>query len=267
MQHLPIPTIHAKILAYGCTTMRGIESRGNPERRQTAALPECAGAAFGRAGRPGPADAAGAKAVPRVACPSPYTDSRCPPIAMDGPVVNRLKPRRGGLFIAPGPPPPSFFLFFSGAGTARSLSWPPAAPLKNKKKGCESRFSYRQATPDRVIEAAHGVGGKEAQKLRVRSSRIKPNQTKSNRSNQKAQRMGPAPPAHRSSKALPRAGRQHAPSTRATSASLVRPDWTRARAESASDGLAARRSRSPAARPRRSRSLERNHSTRGRRPR
>jgi len=43
MEHLPIPAIRAKILAYGCTTLRGIESRRSPEGRQTAALLECAG--------------------------------------------------------------------------------------------------------------------------------------------------------------------------------------------------------------------------------
>jgi len=38
---------------------------------------------------------------------------------------------------------PSFFLFFSGAGQARLSNCPPAAPLKNKKKGCGSWSSYK----------------------------------------------------------------------------------------------------------------------------
>jgi hypothetical protein len=38
-------------------------------------------------------------------------------------------------------PPPSFFLFFSGAGLARMSKRPSAAPLKNKKKGGRLRFS------------------------------------------------------------------------------------------------------------------------------
>ena len=75
---------------------------------------------------------------------------------MDGPVVNRPKPRRGGLFIAPAPPPPSFFLFFSGAAGGELDGEAIPAPLKNKKKGCESRSSYRQATPDGVIEVGAG---------------------------------------------------------------------------------------------------------------
>jgi hypothetical protein len=40
MEHLRIPTVHVKILAYGCTTIRGIESRRNPEGCETAALLE-----------------------------------------------------------------------------------------------------------------------------------------------------------------------------------------------------------------------------------
>jgi hypothetical protein len=57
-----------------------------------------------------------------------------------------LKPRRGGLPIAPAEPP-SLFLFFSGAALARLSNSPPAAPLKNKKKGGGSRSSYKQVTP------------------------------------------------------------------------------------------------------------------------
>ena len=45
--------------------------------------------------------------------------------SISAPVTDRLKPRRGGLFIAPAQPP-LFFLFFSGAGLARlSDSVPP----------------------------------------------------------------------------------------------------------------------------------------------
>ena len=43
MEHLPIPTAHAKNLAYGCTTIGRTERRRNPEGRQTANLLGCAG--------------------------------------------------------------------------------------------------------------------------------------------------------------------------------------------------------------------------------
>jgi hypothetical protein len=68
------------------------------------------------------------------------------------PPANWLNPARGGLFIAPAQPPPSFFLFFSGAGLARLSSRASAAPLKNKKNGSGSRFCYKQATPDGVFD-------------------------------------------------------------------------------------------------------------------
>jgi hypothetical protein len=42
-------------------------------------------------------------------------------------------------------------LFFSGAGLARLSNCPPAAPLKNKKKGGGSRFGYKQVTPSGVF--------------------------------------------------------------------------------------------------------------------
>jgi hypothetical protein len=56
-------------------------------------------------------------------------------------------PARGGLFIAPAQPPPSFFLFFSGAGPAPLplSNSPPAAPLKNKKKAGGSRSSINRS--------------------------------------------------------------------------------------------------------------------------
>ena len=55
----------------------------------------------------------------------------------------RSNPARGGLFIAPAQPPPSFFLFFSGAGLARLSNSTPAAPLKNKKNRRGPRSAYK----------------------------------------------------------------------------------------------------------------------------
>jgi len=74
------------------------------------------------------------KSIESGACPQGVQPPFLPP-------ANWFNPARGGLFIAPVQPPPSFFLFFSGAGLARMSKRPSAAPLKNKKKGGRLRFS------------------------------------------------------------------------------------------------------------------------------
>ena len=64
--------------------------------------------------------------------------SACPPGVRPPflPPASWLNPVRGGLFIAPARPPPSFFLFFSGAGLARLSNRPPPdkSGLKNKRR-------------------------------------------------------------------------------------------------------------------------------------
>ena len=72
----------------------------------------------------------------------------------------RLKPRRGGLFIDTEPPPFFFFLFFGGAyieqtyrvqpdsgGVSGHDLALPAPPKNKKKKGGGAVSVYKQATP------------------------------------------------------------------------------------------------------------------------
>ena len=76
--------------------------------------------------------------------------------------ADRVKPRRGDLFIAPARPSLSFFLFFSGAALARLQNPPPAAPLKNKKNGGWSRSSINRSPPRGFLAlGAPGIAKKQ----------------------------------------------------------------------------------------------------------